>query len=183
MKLTDALTHILITALLSLCYALSFEAVKILSNPVQALLGLTNPQASLLFFPHGIRVVAAYLFGWRSVAYLFPIKLCYMTWVFPEAELTAQAVTALTAQIVCVLAFVCMAKLGIIGRDWTSTIMPWKSLLVCGCVAAAFNALSVFLLSNYSSVAIAKHFLGDIAGLASVMLIFMAGFRAWRLRA
>lgn len=183
MKLTDALTHILITALLSLCYALSFEAVKILSNPVQALLGLANPQASLLFFPHGIRVVAAYLFGWRSVAYLFPIQLCYMTWVFPEAELTAQAVTALTAQIVCVLAFVCMAKLGIIGRDWTSTIMPWKSLLVCGCVAAAFNALSVFLFSNYSSVAIAKHFLGDIAGLASVMLIFMAGFRAWRLRA
>jgi len=183
MKLTGALTHLLITVLLSLCYALSFEAVKILSNPVQELLGLANPQASLLFFPHGIRVIAAYLFGWRSVAYLFPVKLYYATWVFPEAELAAQAVTALTAQAGCVIAFVCIAKLGIIDRDWTSTIMTWKSLLLCGCAAAVFNALLVFLLSNYSSVAIAKHFLGDIAGHAAVMAIFMAGFRAWRLRA
>jgi hypothetical protein len=183
MKLTDALTHLLITVLLSLCYALSFEAVKILSNPVQALLGLASPQASLLFFPHGVRVVAAYLFGWRSVAYLFPVKLCYATLVFPEAELAAQAVTALTAQAGCVLAFVCMAKLGVIARDWTSTMMPWKSLLLCGCTAAAFNALLVFLLSNYSSFAIAKHFIGDIAGLVSVVVILMAGFRAWRLRA
>jgi hypothetical protein len=76
-----------------------------------------------------------------------------------------------------------MAKLGVIARDWTSTMMPWKSLLLCGCTAAAFNALLVFLLSNYSSVAIAKHFIGDIAGLVSVVVILMAGFRAWRLRA
>jgi hypothetical protein len=180
MKLVDGLSHLTIALVLSGLYALAMTGVTAVSNPIQIALGLHDPEASILFFPHGVRVLAAYLFGWRSLGYLLPIQLTYAQQIFADEDVVIQTLAGLASQAACVLAFSALSLAGAITPNWTSQVLPWRVVMLCGCIGATFNTATAGLLHEHNDITLAMYFVGDIAGLVVVMLIAMVAFRIWR---
>lgn len=180
MTRVDVLSHLAIALVLSGLYALAMTGVTAVSNPIQIALGLHDPQASILFFPHGVRVLAAYLFGWRSLAYLLPIQATYAQQIFAEEDVGIQILVGLVSQAACVLAFSALSLAGAIAPNWTAQVLPWRLVMLCGCIGAGFNAATAGILHEHDDVTLAIYFVGDIAGLVVVMLMAMVAFRIWR---
>jgi hypothetical protein len=177
---TDLLAHATIIFGLSALYAFAFEAVRGVSEPLQAGLGLSQAQASLLFFPHGVRIIAAYLFGWRSVIYLFPAKMFYAVEILQQETLAVQIMTPVLSQVACVGAFTLLAYTGVISRKWTDTVLSWRCLVLAGCAAAALHSTVSGLLFGHDAYVMAKLFVGDISGFIALLLLIMLGFRMFR---
>jgi hypothetical protein len=61
------------TLMISGAYFLAFATTFAVVMPVQdAVLPAFGNYASLLFLPHGVRVIAAWMYGWRSLLFLAP---------------------------------------------------------------------------------------------------------------
>lgn len=71
------MTDLVALVMCSIFYAMAFEAVFVVSDKLQQSVVPGIIYGSVLFFPHGVRVLAAYLFGWRSILYLLPISAVY----------------------------------------------------------------------------------------------------------
>ena len=67
-------------AIISLAYIASYTLVVGFLSPLQHLIFPTfTTSISLLFLPHGIRILAAYYYGWKSFFLLLPSM--YFMWV------------------------------------------------------------------------------------------------------
>jgi len=59
--------------IISVAYALAFATTFAVVMPVQnSVLPAFGNYASLLFLPHGVRVIGAWMYGWRSLLFLAP---------------------------------------------------------------------------------------------------------------
>ena len=59
--------------IVSVAYILTFSLTFGFAFPLQQLLfSGVSTQVSLLFLPHGVRVITLYFYGWRGVFYLLP---------------------------------------------------------------------------------------------------------------
>jgi len=67
-------------AIISIAYIASYTLVVGFLSPLQHLIFPTfTTSISLLFLPHGIRILAAYYYGWKSFFLLLPSM--YFMWV------------------------------------------------------------------------------------------------------
>ena len=171
-------THIVATAAVSIAYAISFYLVFWVSNWIQGHLAVNLIYGSVIFFPHGIRVIAAYLFGWWSLLYLLPISLFFADPALGGFLHAKSIILALASPASAVISFELLAKLGVIERQYLSASIHWKSLILAGAVAAFFNAIShaalqVGKLRDWSAIAI-----GDVVGFLFVLIFAFALFKA-----
>jgi hypothetical protein len=134
--------------------------------------------ASLLFLPHGVRVIAAWLYGWRSVLYLAPPSYATHFWRL-DGEVISWAVFFMPfVGMACVAAtFALVARLGADLRLRPGYLPPWKDVLLVGALASGVNAVATNLLAKNTTYTMQFYLLGDVLGMLTVFVVLMLSFK------
>lgn len=172
-RVGNLFTHTAILVGLSVLYALAFSLVTTASEYLQRIAHLEWMYASVLFFPHGIRVLAAYLFGWKSIIYLLPVSLWYMDMEASGLALLSSIILSMGSLVAVVIAFELLQPLRFAShRYWEAPLHP-VALLVAGSMGAIFNTVVHVGLGIVDGIQEASAlFIGDILGLLSVLLTY-----------
>ncbi|MGH1463731.1 MAG: hypothetical protein ACRBBQ_00075 [Cognatishimia sp.] len=139
--------------------------------------------ASLLFLPHGVRVLSAWLLGWRSVYALLPgVFLTYYLLagddVFTTSRLAGISISVLTAPAVFYLA----AKLGFEARIRSDIPPCWPCVMMLGIIAGIIGGILTNIAFGSPLLDYFAFFIGDTSGLFFLMLGLMLLFRSERAR-
>jgi len=164
----------------SIFYAMAFEAVFVVSDKLQQFVLPDIIYGSVLFFPHGVRVLAAYLFGWRSILYLLPISAVFAGVGGDAATILEGLILALGSLVACVLAFEVLSRFDFIERNYLAVSIDWKSLVLAGAFGAMMNAALHYTLDVTDVRASGAVFVGDVLGFAAVLVVSMLFFRLLR---
>ena len=164
-------------------YVLSFAVVDSVVTPLQArVLPEVTESASLLFLPHGVRVLAAWAWGWRAVPLLAPGALA-TTWHYHGAGMAEPAILAsLAVSVVAApLAFALLARCGIDCRFGSPRAVSWRAVMAVAALAGIINTGgSALIHGDHPGVTLVR-LVGDVTGAMLVFLVLMAGFRLARL--
>ncbi|GAA6209085.1 hypothetical protein NBRC116601_23780 [Cognatishimia sp. WU-CL00825] len=168
----------------SAVYVAAFFMTFEILMPVQAMFFPDfSSSASLLFLPHGVRVLSAWLLGWRSVYALLPgVFLTYYLLagdgVFTASRLSGIAISVLTAPTVFFLA----AKLGFDARLRSNIAPCWPCVMIVGIIAGIIGGILTNMAFGSPLLDYFAFFIGDTSGLFFLMLGLMLLFRAERAR-
>lgn len=169
-------------ALVSILYLASFAVTFGVFMPVQQqILPDLLHSSSILFLPHGVRVLTAWLYGWRAVLFLAPGGLVSHTHLFGFAGLCGWPFFAAIVGLVCAsLSFWLLARLGMDFRFGRTGLASWREILLAGSVASIINVVGSFLFFGLEVRSASVYFLGDLAGLLTAMLVLLLAFRWYR---
>ncbi|WP_254683709.1 hypothetical protein [Ruegeria sp. AD91A] len=167
------------TLLASLAYVLASILTFAVLMPLQNVFFPEYPsRASLLFLPHGVRVLTAWLLGWRAIFALLPgvfIVFAYLggTDVFLPSRLMAIAIAVLTVPAV----FYLLKAIG-----WN--LFPRPDRKPCWICVMGVGVITSFLVSGLTNLAFGSatveyiaFLIGDISGLFFLMLGLYFAFR------
>ncbi len=170
-------------------YGTAFIASQSIIVPLQAtLIPSISGFACLVFLPHGVRVIMAWLYGWRSlipmtiahfaVGYIFfdPAELLVRHYLL--AALIGGSVAIWACEILRLSGYPIFAKEG--------PDMNWRKLIVIGFIASILNSVGNTL--NYQSFISADHhlevilayLLGDTLGVVAALALAMFALRLYR---
>ncbi|CAD0186447.1 hypothetical protein RUESEDTHA_03355 [Ruegeria sp. THAF57] len=135
-------------------------------------------RASLLFLPHGVRVLAAWLLGWRSIYALLPGVFIVFAFlggsdVFLPSRLMAIAIAVTTVPAVFYL-------LKWVGWDLfprTDRKPCWSCIMGVGVITSFLVAGLTNLVFGSARVEYVAYLIGDISGLFFLMLGLYFAFR------
>ena len=167
------------TAWVTIAYCASFLAVSLIAPLQRALVPGHAELASLLFLPHGVRVLAFFFFGWMAVAFLLPGKV--MMWAVVALLLGQSGLSfwgSVVSLVSCLLAYE-VAKVIFRKGAKAGPRFSWQMVMTMGVISSLVNAIGLTLLqAQRPDVAmIATYVLGDMLGLTCVMLGLMFYFR------
>lgn len=139
--------------------------------------------ASLLYLPHGVRVIAAWLYGWRSVLYLAPGSyLVNFTRIEEHPDLWSWSELLMpVVGITCVaMTFGVVARLGADLRLRSGWVAPWRGVLLVGALGSLINAVGSNLIVQNPVNVMLGFLIGDVAGMIMLFLILMFVFSGLR---
>lgn len=182
------MTFVIIVFAYVLCHGL----VALLVTPIQSIF---FPEltlfASLVYLPHGVRVLATWAYGWRAIPPLV-VGVGLSAYIFTPSEDLNMLEPALLEGILvgAVSAFVAFELMRFFGRDCYfrgSRKLNWKGLIAVGALASAIN--SIGQTAVYSGLIGLRHVpgalfvyaLGDLVGLIVCMVALMIIFRWFRI--
>lgn len=168
------------TAVLFAIYLASYIVVSVVIGPLQdRLLPEVSQFASLLFLPHGVRVLSASLLGVRSVPAMILGELAgnYLFWNVTDP--VTLAMSALIGGTVTWVVFEGLRALDVDAfyRHATDEPPSFHTLLLAGIAASAANA---FLLTSlveshvagaHATTLIAAYMTGDITGMLAMVAL------------
>ena len=157
-------------SIISFSYIASYTLVAGFFYPLQTLLfpNLTTT-ISLLFLPHGIRILAAYYYGWKS--FLLIIPAAYFMWIISVYgfQIPLHPIQPIVSVLSCILG------IKIISKKLTYNFredIPF--LIIAGIIGSILNGLCNSLLMNdtFLSTQVLSYIFGDILGQIVLMLLF-----------
>ncbi len=170
------------TSVTSLLYLGAFFVTFNLLMPVQRLI---FPQylsiASLLFLPHGVRVLSGWLMGWRaSVALLPGVFLAFFYVAGMQVFTLGRLLGVVIAVTVAPATFHLLKLLG-----WDMAPAPgrkpcWPCVMFAGILASLVGSGLTNLALGNGPVDYVAYLIGDVSGLFFLMLILMLAFRSQR---
>lgn len=175
--------------LISGFYTLMFFAVNRIIYPLQEIIAPeTAPYAALIFLPHGVRVIATWLYREKAIlplllAHLILYRLLY--WNAGDPALNMVAVLSGTLCVFITMQLFTVSRIDISLSNMT--ISHWRSLILLGFVSSIFNtagnmmAVGDVMGSDMHLKVIATFIIGDTLGTAGCLLLLMMGFRLHRL--
>jgi hypothetical protein len=174
------ITHpaVIVSCAYSLAYLIT---VMFLSS---AIVGGSGPtaSASLIFLPHGVRIIAAWLYGWRAVFYILPGA--YITHLARLQEASSVSLSDFLGPAFGVLcASFCFSVIARMGHDLrfgSGNPINWQDIILVGALASVINSAGTNLVYGNSLHITAGYFVGDILGMITVMFILMLSFRLHR---
>ena len=128
-----------------LAYIVGYLVVDFIVAPVQYLyLSRDFTVGSLMFIPHGIRVLAVWLCGSRAILPLIIAELfCTVILWQPEVPLSASLGSSMVGGLCVYLTFELFRLAGIEmrpdGKD--SALTNWRSLILLASIASVFNSV------------------------------------------
>jgi len=179
--------RIFFTVFLSYCFC--FFLVTLIITPVQTVLNLPQTAyASLVFLPHGIRVLSIWLFQARAVIPLFLAHLfIYMLfWRFGEPTL-ANLGLVLVGTFCAPIAFVLVRATGIDISTKNANVVHWRSILLIGFLASIINSIGNSLLlsptidPSLHLITVTTYLIGDTIGVFIVLITLLFSLRFLRL--
>ena len=178
-------------AVIFIAYVLAFALVDFVVEPLQRyFVNVTTIMGSLLFVPHGIRVLAVWLCGVRAVFPLIAAELfsCILIWE-PVFGLDVFLGSAMVGGLCVYLTFEVFRLAGIElrpdGKD--SALTNWKSLILIASIASVFNSVGkqIFFGSlaplTDEIVSIAMFWIGDTLGTFACLLLLIGIRRRFQL--
>ncbi|MCE8514212.1 hypothetical protein KBY24_20190 [Ruegeria pomeroyi] len=154
---------------------LTFELVVPLQNLV---FPEYSSRASLLFLPHGVRVLSAWLLGWRAVPALLPGVIAAFAYVGGMDVLLPSRMIAI-AIAVCTVPL-CLHLLRVIGLD----LFPSQDRAPCWLCVMGVGIVTSLIIASLTNMAFGSdpieaiaYLIGDISGLFFGMLALLYAFR------
>lgn len=144
----------------------------------------TAVNAIVVFLPHGVRVVGAWLFGWRAVLYLLPAHVILFLVTGGMGLPTGPAILLFVVYLVTApLAFQALAVAGFDMRRDPALRYNWRSVVFAGALASAMNAVALHVV-RFDAIPTEQHLsgigyllLGDVLG----VVVILAGILTfWR---
>ena len=176
-----------ITLIVTIAYCSLFLFTFAVLMPLQDIFFYWLPMSiSLLFLPHGVRILTTYFYGWKSIFYLLPGHL--ITWAYLKYALESeQDVYSVLISISASFLAVCL-----VFRSWSSHSdsqlgSHWKLIVLAGALASLGNGLGHALLyGNLIDTAFISltlgYLIGDVSGLFFLMLALIFVNRLVRAR-
>ena len=174
-------------AIVFIAYCACYFFVSFVVTPIQMAAGLPQTNyASLLFLPHGIRVLSIWLYKGRAVIPLFCAHL-FIYPIFWLGEITLSNLGLVLVGTFCApLAFTLIGWIGFDVSVRNTKIIHWRSILLMGFIASIINSLgNSFILSpnidpSLHLLTAATYLFGDTMGVFVLLLIMLFGFRLTR---
>lgn len=137
--------------------------------------------ASLLFLPHGVRVLAAWLLGWRAIPLLAPAAL-FTHWLnFGSSGFSIAGLLGVFSGVICAVAvFWLLAKVGLDFRVSPDKRANWRDVMLAGSIASIINTFGMGWAFEHNLQTLAGYFVGDITGMFACMFALMLFFKAIR---
>ena len=143
--------------------------------------------ASLLFLPHAVRVIAAWLIGPRAILALFPASLLsiHIYESITDKDLSFY-LYILFSSASAVIAFELLKFMKIDVYPRGERVSSWRNVLFAGFLASFFNSLcSVYFIEAIPDTdtlfeLIFRFIFGDVLGLLVSMFVLMLLFRYYR---
>lgn len=163
-------------------FLLSFLVTFKVIMPVQnAFLPAFGAYASLLFLPHGVRVVTAWLYGWRSLLLLAPGAVLAHSYLFGSAGFSLDYAMAAFFGVFCAaVSFWFLALCGIECQQHTSRDTNWRDVMFAGVLASILNSLGTKIFYGTDFATSSAYFFGDVTGMVVSMFLMMMFFRIMR---
>ncbi|MBI1219175.1 MAG: hypothetical protein GC186_11560 [Rhodobacteraceae bacterium] len=174
---------VVVSAITFLAYSVSFGLVLPLERLAS---GRPEIQAIVLFLPHGVKIIAAWMLGWWSLPFMLPIVVlsdAVFEGVAPgPINLALCVLTLVTAP----LAFDLFRLAGIDLGPQSGRRVPWRALPLVGFVASVMNVIPIFFLEMESAAprtvlfSMVSFVLGDTLGVIVALFVAMLAYRWWR---
>ncbi|EAQ06407.1 hypothetical protein SKA53_04948 [Yoonia vestfoldensis SKA53] len=170
--------------LVSLLYIAAFALTFGLLMPAQRMvLPEFANYASILFLPHGVRVLTAWLFGLRAVLLLAPGGLLTHGFLHGTAGFSIDYFFAALFGIICATStFWLFATMRMDFHRERAKTISWREILLAGSFASVINVAGTSYFYGSDIQSSSAYFIGDLGGLLACMVILMFGFR-WIRRA
>ena len=170
-------------ATILVAFVLAYALVDLVVEPVQRyFVSVTAITGSLLFIPHGIRVLAVWLCGVRAILPLIAAELfsCIFLWQ-PDVGLDVLLGSSMVGGLCVYLTFEVFRLAGIEmrpdGKD--SALTSWKSLILIASIASVFNSIGKQIFFGSLApladeiVSIAMFWIGDTLGTFACLLLLI----------
>jgi hypothetical protein len=174
------------------CYVLCYGLTALVVTPIQSVfLPEITVFASLVYLPHGVRVLATWAFGWKAIPALV-LGAYVSVGLFNSPEDLFLSDPALLGGIIIgsVSAFAAFELVRFFGYDLyfgRLRKLPWKGVIAIGVLASAINSMGQSLvysgligLEKVAETSVVFAF-GDLVGLIVCMVTLMFIFRWHRL--
>lgn len=170
-------------ALVSVLYVGAFAITFGLLMPAQRMvLPEFANYASILFLPHGVRVLTAWLFGWRAVLLLAPGGLLTHAYLHGSAAFSIDYFFAAFFGIICATStFWLFARMGMDFHREQAKMISWREIVLAGSFASIINVAGTSYFYGSDIRSSSAYFIGDLGGLLACMVILMLGFRWMRM--
>ena len=161
--------------IVSVAYIASYTLVGGFVLPLQRiLLPEFTTSISLLFLPHGVRLLAVHYFGWKAIPLLLPS--CYLMWVLTVfgADIIMDPLQPLASLIACFVGYKLVAMV-VSGSQVRFGKQEWKLLIAAGVLSSFLNGIfnSLLLGSAQLSLYIFGYVIGDVLGQIALMLVLI----------
>ncbi len=131
--------------------------------------------ASILFLPHGVRVLSAWLYRWRSVVLLMPGS--FLGHAYLEGgrmHYTFDEFLAASAGLVCaVLVLELLARIGTDVYPAKGKRVHWLELVLAGALASIINGIGTGVFYGNDAMTISARFLGDVTGVTVSLFLLV----------
>lgn len=175
-----------------LAYFLCHGATAFLIVPIQInLLPDITAFASLMYLPHGVRVLSTFFWGWKAVPVLFVAGVISDLAFAPEGSHRFDDpviyISILIGAASAFLGFEVLRALGLNYYSGQSRVLNWKQVVTAGIAASIVNSIGqsiVFsgrILPADGLATFMVYAIGDVVGLLVAMFMLMLIFRWIRL--
>jgi hypothetical protein len=177
-------------AVIFIAYLIAFAIVDFVVEPVQRYFVSSSTIAgSLLFIPHGIRVLAVWLCGVRAILPLITAEFLGSMWLWqPDVGTSVVLGSSMVGGLCVYLTFEVFRLTGIElqsgGKD--SGLTNWKSLILLAGIASIFNSIGKqIFFENLAPLAdeiliVSMFWMGDTVGTLACLLLLISVRRRFR---
>jgi hypothetical protein len=171
-------------AVISLAFVIAFAITFGLFMPIQdRLFPDLGANASLIFLPHGVRVIAAWLYGWRSIILLAPGAVLAHAWLYGAAGFGLDSTLAMSFGLFCAaFSFWLLSLVGMDFRLQAARAVNWRDVLLAGTFASLLNVIGTTYFFGLDPASSAAYLIGDVVGMFAALVVLMLVFRILRRR-
>ncbi|MEH6646679.1 hypothetical protein [Sulfitobacter sp.] len=171
-----------------LLYVLAHGLTALVVTPVQNIfLPEVTVFASLMYLPHGVRVLATWAYGWKAIPALI-VGSSLSAWLFsPSEDLNFLEPALIESLLVgAASAFITFEFARFVGYNFYfggSVKLRWKGMIAVGALSSVINSLGQTLvfsdLIDWEVIikVLAIYAVGDLIGLIVCMVVLMLVFR------
>ncbi|MBT6257566.1 MAG: hypothetical protein HOK52_03005 [Candidatus Marinimicrobia bacterium] len=168
---------------ITLYLALFWFSINVIFPLEASVFGNLSGIASILFLPHAVRVLSAWLLGPKVLFALIPAEIiAHSIWGL-EFSFPVSVLIPVFSAISPVVGFETLRLLGYNVYPNSFTLPNWKGVIIAGMIASLFNSFTGAFLkgeliaSGQVHQVIIRFIVGDIAGLIFCMIFLILIFR------
>lgn len=168
--------------LLSIAHMATFALSMYVLLPLQAeYTPRLASYASLLFLPHGVRVLGAWLLGWKVIPLFIPTAVFTHSLNFGLDGFTLIGLAGMLSGTVCAaLTFWALSFVGMDFRLSSDKQANWRDVMIAGCIASTINTFGMGYAFNHNTATLAGYFIGDVSGTFACIFVLMLFFKLLR---